>query len=665
MWLALQKCRSVVWLLGVLVALGVSPHKTAAQVVTRGPYLQCGSESSMVVRWRTDVPTDSRVRFGTNVADLKFGVDQLAATTEHEVRLAGLWPSTRFFYSVGTTDGALKGGDTNHFFITSPSPGTAKKMRVWVIGDAGTVTAGQFAVRDAYEAFAGGRPTDAWLMLGDNAYYFGTDLEYQLAVFNVYTNLLRNTVAWSTLGNHDTYSVEANGRHAYFDIFTLPAAGEAGGVASGTEHYYSFNYGRVHFICLDSMESDRSAIGAMARWVTNDLAQTTADWIIAYWHHAPYSRGSHDSDTELELVEMRQNIVPLLEQGGVDLVLSGHSHSYERSYLVAGHYGSSSTFSNAHKINGGDGREQGNGVYHKPRGGPVPLYGAVYAVVGSSGWTSGGTLNHPAMQVSLNQLGSMVLDITSNRLDAVFLREDGTTNDWFTISKLHDAPVAGDLNTFVNADSSKALVLSGADPGQLPFNFMVESSPAQGLISGFNPVSGALIYVPAHGRAGPDAFTYRTHNGYLRSQLATVSLNVLPLADLNFNQLPDGWESAYQISDPAADNDGDGLANWEEYVANTNPTNAGSVLRFSSVTMNANGRCTLTWEAIGGTRYRVSYRDGSSSGAYTDVLLPASVEMNPATPGASAFQSFTDDFTQTPPLGVSPARFYRVRAVRE
>jgi hypothetical protein len=143
-------------------------------------------------------------------------------------------------------------------------------MRVWVIGDAGTLTAGQFAVRDAYTAFAGGRPTDAWLMLGDNAYFFGTDVEYQLAVFNVYTNLLRNTVAWSTLGNHDTYSVEASGQHAYFEIFTLPTAGEAGGVPSGTEHYYSFNYGRVHFVCLDSMESDRSAMGAMATWLTND-----------------------------------------------------------------------------------------------------------------------------------------------------------------------------------------------------------------------------------------------------------------------------------------------------------------------------------------------------------------------------------------------------------
>ena len=49
--------------------------------------------------------------------------------------------------------------------------------------------------------------------------------------------------------------------------------------------------------------------------------------------------------------------------------------------------------------------------------------------------TSGGALNHPAMFTSLNVLGSLVLDFRSNRLDAVFLRETGATNDWFTIIK--------------------------------------------------------------------------------------------------------------------------------------------------------------------------------------------------------------------------------------
>ena len=55
----------------------------------------------------------------------------------------------------------------------------------------------------------------------------------------------------------------------------------------------------------------------MLTWFELDLADTTQDWIIAYWHHPPYSKGSHDSDNPIgldpELVEMRENVVPILE----------------------------------------------------------------------------------------------------------------------------------------------------------------------------------------------------------------------------------------------------------------------------------------------------------------------------------------------------------------
>jgi hypothetical protein len=83
----------------------------------------------------------------------------------------------------------------------------------------------------------------------------------------------------------------------------------------------------------------------------------------------------------------------------------------------------------------GSGRPAEGGAYQKPSAGPAPHEGAVYAVAGSSGQTSGGTLNHPAMFISLNQLGSMVLDVDGIRLDAKFLRETGAIADSFTIIK--------------------------------------------------------------------------------------------------------------------------------------------------------------------------------------------------------------------------------------
>lgn len=655
-----------VWLLvlglGSLVLKFAGPD-AQAQVLTRGPYLQSGTESSIVVRWRTDLPTDSRVSFGAAPGALNFIAEDAGSRTEHEVFLPGLLPDTRYFYAVGSTTARLAGGDTNHWFITAPPPGTAKPTRVWAIGDFGTQLPGQIAVRDAYASYTGPRPTDLWLMLGDNAYYYGTDLEYQLGVFNIYTNLLRQVVAWPTLGNHDTYSVESTGNHAYFDIFTLPTDGRAGGVASGTEHYYSFDYGRVHFICLDSMESSRSPTGPMAQWLTNDLAHANADWIIAYCHHPPYSRGSHDSDVESELILMRENIVPLLEQGGVDLVLSGHSHSYERSALLDGHYGYSAGMSPTNRINGGDGRDNGAGAYHKPRGGPVAHYGTVYAVVGSSGWATGGQLNHPAMQVSLNQLGSLVLDITSNRLDATFLRENGATNDWFTLLKVYQPPVATPLTVNVDGDLPAALGLAGHDPAGLPMTFSTHAAPSQGLMTLCNSLTGIATYLPAHGYVGPDEFSYRTFNGFLRSAPATVAINVLAPADANTNGLPDYWETRFGVAAADADADGDGYSNWSEYLANTNPTNATSALRITGVTLAAGDQCTLRWQAAGQTRYRVSYRDGNPVGAFTDIVRPVAQELCLAPTGAATVQEFADS-RQFTPAPVGGARFYRVRAVR-
>jgi acid phosphatase type 7 len=87
-------------------------------------------------------------------------------------------------------------------------------------------------------------------------------------------------------------------------------------------------------------------------------------------------------------------------------------------------------------LNAGGGRtNSATGVYTKTASGLLAHQGAVYVVAGSSGQVSGGSLNHAAMFVSLNVLGSLVLDIFSNRLDATFIRENGITNDYFTMVK--------------------------------------------------------------------------------------------------------------------------------------------------------------------------------------------------------------------------------------
>ena len=330
-------CRRRVASVTALLALAVgtwSP-RAAAVSVTRGPYLQQGTTNSVIVRWRTDAATDSQVGYGANPGESGSQAGDAAFVTEHVVAVTNLEPATKYYYQIGTSAGWFP-ADTNDFFITSPPVGHPQPVRIWAIGDSGTADAKAAAVRDGYHAYTGTRQTDLWLMLGDNAYSSGTDAEYQAAVFNMYPTFLQNTVLWPTLGNHDAGSTGPNGVNPYFDMFTLPASGQAGGVPSGTEHYYSFDYANVHLICLDSQGSDRSSNGPMCNWLRADLAATEQDWIIAYWHHPPYSKGSHDSDTESGLIDMRQNAVPILEEYGVDLVLSGHSHDYERSILSPG-----------------------------------------------------------------------------------------------------------------------------------------------------------------------------------------------------------------------------------------------------------------------------------------------------------------------------------------
>ncbi|WP_310461269.1 Ig-like domain-containing protein [Sphaerotilus sp.] len=409
--------------------------------ITRGPYLQIGTPGGVQLRWRTNAASDGVVRYGTALTALtSVAVEATTGTMEHAVNLSGLAANTRYYYSVGTSAATLAAASDTQYFMTSPPSGTGRSTRVWVIGDAGTGNTAQTAVRNAYEAYTGTRHTDLWLQLGDNVYETGTDAEYQSRMFDVYQGMLRKSVTWPTIGNHDTAgATTVSSSLPYFNVFSFPTQGQAGGVASGTKSYYAFDFGNIHFICLDSMTSSRAPGSAMLTWLQSDLAANTKAWTIAYWHHPPYSKGPADSDIDTPLIEMRTNVLPILEAYGVDLVLSGHSHVYERSYLIDSHYGLSSTLTTAMKKNGGSGRPAETGAYRKPLG-SVPHQGAVYSVVGSSGGADTGPLNHPAMFISLSVAGSMVLDIDGAQMNATFLSDTGAVRDSFTMIKGSGTP---------------------------------------------------------------------------------------------------------------------------------------------------------------------------------------------------------------------------------
>lgn len=414
--------------------------------IVKGPYLQVGTQNSMIVRWESNVATDSKVEYGTSASALSFTTTDAASITSHEIQLTGLSPYTKYYYSIGSTTYLMQ-GDTNNYFLTSPIPGTPGKYRFWMVGDCGNASTNQTNCKNQFKSYNANRVVNGMLLSGDNAYSSGTNSEFNTKFFNIYQNdVLKNMPLWPAPGNHDYNNGASTATTVpYYSIFTTPTNAEAGGVASGTKAYYSFDYGNIHFISLDSYGTVASkkmydTTGAQAVWLKQDLAANTKPWVIAYWHHPPYTMGSHNSDSESDLVAIRTNFIRILERNGVDMIITGHSHDYERSKLMNGHYGNEASFNGStHHLNSSSAKYDGSTnscPYEKDS--VVKKIGTVYVVSGSAGQLGGtqGSFPHASSYYSnATNGGTFILDIEDNRLDAKWLCADGVIRDQFTIVK--------------------------------------------------------------------------------------------------------------------------------------------------------------------------------------------------------------------------------------
>jgi acid phosphatase type 7 len=435
----------------VLLAGGAS-----AQNIVRGPFLQMGSSKSMVISWNTDTPAATQLYVGEEGANKKLVFDSKnEKSTQHTVALKDLKASTKYFYQIGEK-ASTQIENATYYFFTSPPEGSKEPFRMVAFGDCGTGTSSQ---REVYSRinrgewkFKDGKPIAGWLLLGDNAYNYGFDDEYQKKFFDVYHqkngagNLLHNAVLWPTPGNHDygdrrVWPNDWGTKPKYFDIFSLPTKGECGGVPSNSEAYYAFNYANVHFVSLDSygLEDGMVMADSLSKqvvWLKKDLALNTLPWVVVYFHHPPYTKGSHDSDLEGELVRIRENLVKVLERYKVDLVLGGHSHNYERSFFMHNHFGNEASFDkNKHALSSSSGRYDGSAnscPYIKSD------KGTVYVVAGTAGWVGGTSVGYPhnAMAYSNStKAGALVLDVEDNRLDVSYVAETGEVLDKFTMMK--------------------------------------------------------------------------------------------------------------------------------------------------------------------------------------------------------------------------------------
>ena len=439
-----------------LVLFTAQPSFAAS--VVRGPYLNSATQTSVHIKWRTSTATNSVVQFGTVNGTLTQTASDAALVTEHDMLVTGLSADTKYFYSIGAslpvTETYAVGN--NYYFSTLPIKGVDRVTRIWAIGDCGNNSSNQLDVRNSYMRYAGSNHTDIMMLLGDNAYENGTDAQYQDEFFPQYQDsLLRNVVLWPSPGNHD-YANNGSRQNdhdiPYYNIFTLPTNGESGGVPSGTEAYYSFDYANIHFLSLDSYGKDSNryllydTLGPQVQWIKRDLAANTQKWTIAYWHHPPYTSGSHSSENEPDLKAIRERFIRILERYGVDLILNGHSHVYERSYFLNGYYTNYSTFNLASHA-----KSTSTGKYDNSAN-SCPFVktedkakGTVYAVVGSSGKVGPGTLGvlqnlltwpQKCMTYSNRDIGGgLAVTVNGNRLDAEWVCSDGVIRDRFTMMK--------------------------------------------------------------------------------------------------------------------------------------------------------------------------------------------------------------------------------------
>lgn len=306
--------------------------------IVRGPYVQKASATAATIVWAARESASGVVRFtdanGASGSVAATARRVAASTTglpydyyQYEARLTGLSPATAQTYDLFMSSVDVLPGTAT--FKTAPSKGTGAVTFV-AIGDSGTGSTEQQQISD----LIGADNFDIALHAGDIAYgnTGGTgDASYstfQNWFFNIYRAWLGDHPFFPSEGNHDSRPTNNDGA-AYLDLFSLPTNGATTAYPDHAERFYSYDYGPIHFVALDTEFAfqDATRRSEQIAWLDSDLAATSQPWKVVYFHRSPYSAGGeHGSD-----LTVRAAFGPIFERYGVQLVISAHEHIYERS----------------------------------------------------------------------------------------------------------------------------------------------------------------------------------------------------------------------------------------------------------------------------------------------------------------------------------------------
>ncbi len=405
--------------------------------VTRQPYLQKLTSNSVLIRWQTDRFVKTVVYYGTSIDSLVFFKSNSdEKTINHSINITNLSPDTKYYYSV---EGSEK-GNPDQYFITAPIVGSNDSTRIWVISDFGQTSSKDNKRREetvkVWKSFNHNNPhADFVLSLGDQT---EDDTRYQIQhnYFNQLEDVLKVSPLYTVEGNHDNHDKLEN----YYKTFNHPINGETGGVFSNTEDYYSFNYANIHVVVLSTEIKDFGG-GPQEKWLRKDLANNKQDWLIACVHRPFHSGGHHRTNIDKIADIERKAWLPILEDYGVDIILQGHNHQYERSYLLDNLTGLTTDITDKNIIDNSLGREDKDGAYVKEKG--KPHQGTIFIEVAAGGHASDDFEHYEIFPVyfhSKDNEGSLVIDVIDNKMNVKFLCTEPDSNnshiwDYFTIIK--------------------------------------------------------------------------------------------------------------------------------------------------------------------------------------------------------------------------------------
>jgi 3',5'-cyclic AMP phosphodiesterase CpdA len=283
------------------VTIKTPPFQAGLEIA---PYLQELTSTSVAVVWQTYGLATTGLRFGPAGGQLSIVEHSDELRRDHVVPVEGLAPDTIYRYR-WESDGRI-GAEAE--FRTPPA--ASPRFSFGVIGDYGVPTP---AARANLRRLTQDN-IDFAITTGDNAQLHAEEIEYRNYVIEPLRDLIAHKPFWPSIGNHDYENL-----HNYLRYFALPPP----------ERYYSFSYGGVLFLSLDSNRYDTE----QKSWMRSVL-RSDARCKVAFFHHPLWSSGLGYRNRVRK--RRREKIAAILERGGVDLVLNGHVQNYERSKPLRG-----------------------------------------------------------------------------------------------------------------------------------------------------------------------------------------------------------------------------------------------------------------------------------------------------------------------------------------